>query len=94
MQIFGTTFTASGCSNGTLVGGATAGSYDSGTSGTCTVVVTMGNTQTAANGWGCSVWDITTNADLQEETAYTTTTVTFSGTTVSGDKIAFSCIAF
>lgn len=94
LQIFGTTFTASGCSNGTLVGGATAGSYDSGTSGTCTVVVTMGNTQTAANGWGCSVWDITTNADLQEETAYTTTTVTFSGTTASGDKIAFSCIAF
>jgi hypothetical protein len=93
-QSKGTTFTASGCSNTTLVGGASAGSYDSGTTGTCTVTITMGNSLTAANGWVCHVWDITTNTDAQKETAYTTTTVTFSGTTVSGDVIAFGCIGF
>ncbi len=93
-EVQGSTFTASGCSNGTLVGGASAGSYKSGTSGTCTVTVTMGNSITAPNGWGCSVWDTTTTADAQQETTYSQTTVTFSGTTVSGDVIVFACTAF
>lgn len=89
----GTTFTASGCSNSTLVGGATAGSYTSGTSGTCTVTVTTG--MTAPHGYSCSVWDITTPADAQKEIApLSQTTVTFSGTTISGDVIAFFCGAF
>jgi hypothetical protein len=91
---WGNKFSASGCSNGTLVGGDSAGSYLSGTTGICTVTITMGDSLAAFSGWGCSVWDVTTPADLQQETAYTTTTVTFSGTTVSGDKIVFSCVGF
>lgn len=83
------TFTASGCSNSTLVGNSLAGSYNSGTTGTCTVTVTTG--VTVAHGYACSVWDVTTTADAQKETATTATTITFSGTTVSGDKIVFGC---
>ncbi len=37
----GTKFTASGCSNSTTVGGATAGTFASGTTGACTVTITM-----------------------------------------------------
>jgi hypothetical protein len=88
----GTTFTASGCTNSTLVGGATKGSYVSGTTGVCAVTVTMGNSQTATHGWACSVSDVTTPADTQSQTgAASTTTASFTGTTVSGDRIVFSC---
>jgi hypothetical protein len=89
----GTKFTASGCSNGTTVGGATAGSFASGTTGTCTVTVTMGSSATSVNGWACSVSDQTT-ANLMRETASNTTTATLSGTTVSGDVIVFGCIGY
>lgn len=97
--ITGSTFIASGCSNSTLVGGASAGSYTSGTTGTCTVIVTMGNNgngsaSAASNGLVCSVWDVTTPADLQNMTASTTTTATFSGTTLSGDVIKFACVGY
>jgi hypothetical protein len=87
----GTTFTASGCSNSGLLGGATGGKYVSGTSGVCTVIITMGGGLSAPNGWSCSVWDTTTPADVQSETAFSASTVTFSGTTVSGDTVVFGC---
>jgi hypothetical protein len=90
----GTAFSASGCSNSTHTGGSTAGSFHSGTSGTCTVTVTMGNSLTAPNGWACSVWDTTTTTDIITETTFTTTTAVFSGTTVSGDVIIFACHGF
>jgi hypothetical protein len=87
----GTTFGASGCSVASLVGGSTTGSYASGTSGTCTVVITMGGGLTAGTGWVCSTWDLTTPADVQKQIARTATTATISGTTVSGDVIIFHC---
>jgi len=90
----GTKFTASGCSNSTTAGGASAGSFKSGTTGTCTVTVTMGNSLTAPNGWVCKVWDTTTTTDIIAETAFTTTSATFSGTTVSSDVIIFGCQGF
>jgi hypothetical protein len=90
----GTTFTATGCGTPTsLTGGATAGSFLA-QARSCTVTVTMGNLATAPNGWSCSVWDVTTTADTLKETAYTTTTVTFSGTVASRDKIIFGCTGF
>jgi hypothetical protein len=90
----GSTFTASGCGTPTsLTGGATAGSFLA-QAISCTAVVTMGASSTATNGWACSVWDVTTTTDTMKETAYSTTTATFAGTVVSGDKIAFSCIGF
>jgi hypothetical protein len=93
-QNIGTTFTASGCSNSTLVGGSSAGSFNSGTTGTCTVTVTMGNSVAASHGWACFPHDLTTPADVINETATTTTTVTFSGTTVTADVINFGCEAY
>ena len=90
----GTTFTATGCGTPTyLTGGSTAGSFLA-QAKSCTVTVTMGNSATAPNGWSCSVWDMTTTADTLKETAYTTTTVTFSGEVASGDKIIFGCTGF
>lgn len=93
-QVNGQTFTASGCSNGTLVGGSTAGSFLSGTTGTCTVTITMGGSQTATNQWMCQAANTSTPANLVIMTASNTTTATLSGTTTSGDKIVWSCVGF
>jgi len=92
----GTKFTASGCSNSTTVGGATAGKFSSGTSGACTVVITMNGATglTAPTGWACSASDLTTPANLISQSASSTTTATLTGTTVSGDVISFSCIGY
>lgn len=90
--VAGTKFTASGCSNGTLLGGATAGSYNSGTTGTCTVTITTGIT--APNGYSCTAQDTTTTADTQLMTTSNATTATISGATVSGDVIKFSCTPY
>jgi len=90
----GTTFTSSaGCTETTLTGGATAGSFLAGATA-CTTTITMGNTATSPNGWACSVWDVTTTTDSLKETASTATTVTFSGTVVLSDKVIFSCLGF
>jgi hypothetical protein len=89
----GTKFTTTGCSVSATTGGATAGTITSGTSGTCTPVVTMAGASglTAATGWSCWMNDETTPADVMHQTAHSTTTATFSGTTVSGDVLSFGC---
>ncbi len=89
----GATFTASGCSISAHKGGAAAGQYTSGTSGTCTVSITPGST--APNGWVCDAHDLTTPADVQNQTSASTATVpVISGTTVSGDVVNFKCYAY
>lgn len=95
-QSGGTKFTASGCSNSTTVGGATAGTFVSGTTGTCTVTITMNGATglTAPNGWSCHASDQTTPANLIAQSASSTTTATITGTTVTNDVISFSCMAF
>jgi hypothetical protein len=94
-QVNGSTFTASGCSNTTLVGGATAGTFHSGTSGTCTVTITMGASQSATNGWSCWAHDETTPADAYgQTTGGSITTAVFTGTTVSGDVIVWGCLGY
>jgi hypothetical protein len=93
-QSAGTTFTISGCSTTSLTGGGSAGKFTSGTTGTCTPVITMGDSATAANGWACAAADQTTPADVLTQTASTTTTATLSGPTLSGDVISFHCIAY
>ena len=84
----GTKFTISGCSATTTVGGATAGSFLSGTAGACTVVITMNGATgiTAPNGWTCSASNLTTPANLISQSASSTTTCTITGTTVSGEQ--------
>lgn len=91
----GTKFTITGCTAGTTNGGATAGTFVSGTTGTCTVVITMNGATglTAPNGWSCWVNDETT-ANLMRQTASSTTTATVSGTTIANDAIIFGCMGF
>jgi hypothetical protein len=93
-QSAGTKFTASGCTNSATVGGATAGKFASGTTGTCTVTITMGDSDTATNGWACFANDLTTTTNLWAETATTTTTATIAGTTVTADVVNFGCMAY
>lgn len=87
------TNSVSGCSLSAAAGGATAGKFASGTSGTCTVTITL---PTAVNGWTCDAHDLTTAADANNvvQTAFTTTSATISGTTVSADVITWKCQGF
>lgn len=95
-QSKGTAFTSNaGCSETTLLGGATAGSYVIPGTATCTVIVTMGNVMTATNGWACAAYDITTPAKVVQVTASTTTTVSITTTSpAASDKVVFHCIGY
>lgn len=84
--------TISGCSLTAAVGGSSAGSFASGTAGACTVTITPGIT--APNGWRCTATDITTTADLIQQTGTSTTSCTISGTTASGDVLTWSAVAY
>lgn len=86
----GTKPTVTGCSNSSTLGGAVAGSYLSGTTGTCSVTITLPTGPT--NGYACFAHDDTTAADYTQSSIVTSvTTLTISGTTVSGDKIVWGC---
>jgi hypothetical protein len=86
--------TAPTVSSGTIGTGARnlAGFITSTTTGAYTGVLTFSGL-TAPVGWACAVSNNTT-ANLIRQTAYTTTTATFAGTTVSGDVLTYNCIAF
>lgn len=86
------TQSVSGCSLTSAVGGSWAGKFNSGTTGTCTVTITFSDT--ANTGWTCDAHDTTTVADVINQTAFTTTTATISGTTASGDIITWKCVGF
>lgn len=94
----GTTFTSNaGCSETTLVGGATSGKLTAGATTSCTVIITMGNSMTAPNGWACHMTDLTTAADANNphQSASTTTTATFiTGTIVASDVLQFGCFGY
>jgi hypothetical protein len=82
----------SGCSATIGSGSAnTVGFYTSGTTGVCTVTLTF--LTTAPTGWVCASSDETTG-NLSRQTAYTQTTATVQGTTVSSDVVTYSCQAF
>ena len=97
-QSAGTKYTVTGCSTTGAIGGASAGSFASGTSGTCTPVVTMGGASavTSNNGWSCWMSNETHpgTTNLLQQTATSPTTATFSGTTVSGDVLVFGCVGY
>jgi hypothetical protein len=89
----GTTFAVSGCTPSTLTGGATAGTFVSGGSGTCTATITMGASATAPHGWACPGNVLgTTNPLIQ--TAYSTTTAAVLASVSPGQTIIFSCQGF
>lgn len=73
-----------------------AGFYTSGTTGTCGITLTWSNTLAYPVGASCSFTNITTAIDAVSttQTGGNTTTVTASGTTVSGDVIKYLCIGY
>jgi hypothetical protein len=87
----GTKFTASGCSLSATVGGRQAGQFASGTTGTCTVVITL---PTAPNGWACHASDINVPANAIAQSGTSTTSCTITGTTTSGNTVVFSAIGY
>ncbi len=81
------TVAVSGC--GTLNANSTliAGFITSATTGACTPVLTITNA-TGTNGWSCPISNQTT-ANLIRQTASAAGSITWSGTTVSGDVLAY-----
>lgn len=61
-----------------------------GTTGASTLVVNM---PTTTNGWTCTATDITQKA-MVPESAFTVSTVTFSGTITANDNIVIQCTGF
>lgn len=105
--LIGTTFQASAfkaggsaptnsgtCAINTQLGGNAAGSFKA--NGACsagTLILTLSTT--ATNGWVCDAHDLTTPANAINQTAYTTTTATFSAVTMAAsDLVAFKCTTF
>ena len=83
------------CAVNTQLGGMLAGSFKA--NGACvagTVILTFAG-KAATNGWSCKAQDLTTPADLMNQTAYGVSSVTFSGSMVTGDLVTFGpCEAF
>lgn len=79
------------CTTGSQAGGNTGGKFAA-TCSSQTVTITFGFT--ATNGWVCNAKDITTPADTLNQTAYTTTSCTLTGTTAASDTVVFDAVAF
>ena len=84
--------TVSGCGYSSYAGQATAGTFTSGTSGTCTVTITPEDSSQIVNNWLCFGQDITSGhlAPLYQ-VGLSGSAVTLSGTTTSGDTVAYFC---
>jgi hypothetical protein len=98
-QIAGAPAISGACST-TIGSGSTniAGFFTTTTAGTCAFTLTWTNSITYGHGAICSFDDVTTVAalftGLMHQTGYSTTTVTGTGTTASGDTVYYSCIGF
>jgi hypothetical protein len=86
--------TATGtCAIGSQLGTNAVGSFIA--TGACssqTVILTFANT--APHGWNCDAHDLTTPTDSLKPTAYTTASITLTGTIAASDLVTFSCTAF
>jgi hypothetical protein len=91
----GTTFTVNGCGAKETIGGAAAGTFKSGTNGTCKAVITInGATGMAApHGWACSGNNLS-SIHLVHQIASTTATATLTVKTAVGDIISFYCMGY
>lgn len=89
----GTKFTSNaGCTEGTLVGGATAGKFTVGQNTACTIIITMGDTATAPTGWSCWASDQTAvPAVAIRQTASNATTASLLMTVATNDVVSFGC---
>lgn len=87
------TGTATSCTGATIGAGSknNAGFVTATTTGVSTIVLTF--SVTAATGWVVEVSNRTT-ANLTRQSASTTTTATFTGTTVTGDVLSYIAVPF
>src|SRR5208283_4595673 len=94
--IVGSTFSSnSGCSESSLIGGASAGKFTVGTSSACAIVLTMGNGASAAHGWSCWANDETHVPTVAiRETGSSTTSVSLLMTVTGRDVIDFGCVGY
>lgn len=87
---------SSGCATiSNTAGGATAGQFNTTTTGVCSPVIVMDGATgiTAPTGWSCWVNDITSGiAGSQSDSS--TTGATLKVTTTSGDLVSFGCIGY
>lgn len=91
----GPIFTPSGCSVSSPVGGATAGSFVTGTNGVCLITVTVGTGAAAPHSWSCWASDQTTFTPLGVLAANPLQIqISTATTTASGDTINFGCIGY
>ena len=82
------------CAVNTQGGGTSSGTFKA--NGACaagTVILAM-PAGLANTGWHCKINDETTPADVMNQTAYTATSVTFTGTMAANDQVTFGCTAF
>lgn len=86
------TITMTGQTISAQKGGQNAGTFTA--TGATTGASTFTFPVAAPNGWVCQVADLTTTADKVVQATSTTTTATFTGTVVSGDKFVYLCQAF
>lgn len=91
----GASASVSGCANSAVVSGGMAGKFVSGTSGACTVTITLeaGTAYAAPNDNVCWAYNKNTGAQFTI-IGSTTTSFTASGTTTSGDTVNFACVSF
>lgn len=92
-QANGTTPTNTGtCAITTQSGGSTAGRFVA--NGACAGGTLIFSMPTAAHGWVCDTHDLTTPADAMNQTATTTTSVTFTGSMANSDVMVFHCLGY
>jgi hypothetical protein len=91
----GNTFSSDGgCLETSLSGGPVSGKFKINRS-SCTIVITMGNSLTAKNGWSCWANDETHAFSVgYRQTASTTTTASISMTGTTSDVIDFGCAPY
>lgn len=81
------------CAIKTQIGGMMAGGFTAnGACSSSTVILTFA--YPAPAGRFCGTRDLTTPANAMNETAYTATTVTFTGTMANNDQVLFHCFSF
>ena len=83
------------CSINTQVGNSASGSWKA--NGACaagTVILAMPTAPGAKNGWVCNTHDQNTPADLMNQTATTTTSVTFTGNMAANDVVTYACVPY
>lgn len=84
------------CAITSQAGGLLAGTFHA--SGACaggTVIFSMtGYTPTPPAGWACNMKDLTTPADLMNQTVTSPASVTFTGTMANNDVVTFSCLPY